>query len=81
MHWQDLDPSFVIFLEPPTVVEKLVAFDKAGMLFDKLINSQSMHILCLTQKKKKKKKFVIKLLLVYNSKYLLSKWIANSIKY
>ena len=54
MHWQDLDPSFVIFLEPPPVVEKLVAFDKAGMLFDKLINSQSMHILCLTPKKKKK---------------------------
>ena len=31
--------SFVIFLEPLHVVEKLVAFDKAGMLCNRLINS------------------------------------------
>ena len=48
--------SFVVFLHPPPMVERILVDDKVSLRCNRLINSESNAISLLTKKKKKKKR-------------------------
>lgn len=46
--------SFVVFLNPPLAVEIILAFDKADLYCNRLMNSQLNVLIIVTKKKKKR---------------------------